>query len=153
MSMVVLRGNHLWIKLGLVFIESPIQKNSKGPNATLTQKKGNIHTQINSHMLKLIFCDSFGKLCNLRQWCHNYPPSTWIYTTNTWPTKNSSNECLGYVHCVWCDDQRPRHLHLEIHVSPKLNMYISTLEWPDEELRESSVFPGEVCVWGMNHCW
>ena len=34
-------------------------------------KEGNISTQIGSQILKALFCDFWGKLCNLRQQCHN----------------------------------------------------------------------------------
>ena len=80
MSKVGLRGNNLEIKLGLFFIKPPPKSSPNYKNATLIPKRGNIPTQINLQILKPLFCNFGGSLYNLRQQCHNYAPSIWIYT-------------------------------------------------------------------------
>ena len=52
---MVLKGNNLEIKLGLVFYQISTQTISKWQNATLVQKKGNITTRISSQILKYYF--------------------------------------------------------------------------------------------------
>ena len=97
MSIVVLRGSNLEIKLGLVFFIKPPLKLSPNEKILPSFKRGyNYGNQLTN--LGTIILWFFGKLCNLRQCCHNYM-SMWkvCTTTNTCPTKNSSRRCLGYV--------------------------------------------------------
>ena len=54
---MVLRGNNLEIKLGLNFWLNLHSNHLQMTNVTLIQKKGNIPTQIGSHILKLLFFD------------------------------------------------------------------------------------------------
>ena len=76
---MVSRSRNLEIESRLDFLSNLHLIILKWQNATLDQKKGNTPTQISSRILKPLFCDSFGKLWNLRQRYHNYTPSTWIY--------------------------------------------------------------------------
>ena len=55
--MVVLRGNNLEIKLGLVFGSNLHSHHLQMTNVTLVQRRGNIPTQINSKILKPLFND------------------------------------------------------------------------------------------------
>ena len=95
---MVLRGNNLEIKFGLVFfIKTPL-KQSSNDKMLPSFKAGAIYLLTSTYKsLKPLFGGFFGKLCNLRQQCHNYTPSTWITPTNTCPTKNSNRRCLGDV--------------------------------------------------------
>ena len=76
---VVSRGSNLEFKLGLVFGWN-LHSNLLRMTICYPCSK-DIPTEINSQILKSLLCDFFfGKLCMLRQQCHNCTPSTWICT-------------------------------------------------------------------------
>ena len=75
-------GPNLEIKLGLVFFIKPPLKSSLNNNKKKSSsfKKKEICLLKWTHKPWTIIFLFFGKLCNLRQWCHNCAPTTWIYT-------------------------------------------------------------------------
>ena len=60
MPIVVLRGNSLEIKLGLVLWSNLHSYHLQMKNCTLIKKRGNIPTQMRSQILKPLFCDFLG---------------------------------------------------------------------------------------------
>ena len=95
---MTLKGNNLKIKLGLVFLSNLHSNQLQMPNITLIQKRDAIHLLKSIHKSwKLFFFSFSGKLCNLRQQCHNCALSTWIYTHQQMSNQNSNGGCLGYV--------------------------------------------------------
>ena len=77
MLVSVMKGNNLEIKLGLVFFLSNLQSNRFQMTKYYPYSKEGQYTYSNQLTnLETIILWFLGKLCNLRQWCYNYTPST-----------------------------------------------------------------------------
>ena len=83
-----------YIRVG--FLIEPSLKPSPNHKMLPSSEKGNIPTKINSQVLNPLFCDFFGKLCNLRQRCRNCDPSTWIYTHQHMSNQKFQQVFRGY---------------------------------------------------------
>jgi hypothetical protein len=99
MLIMVSRGNSLELKLGFGFLIEPPLKSSPidQKNVIVIQKRGNIFSQICSQILEPLCCDVvgsfaiYGNRATITHLPHKFTP------TNTCPTENSNDRCLGYV--------------------------------------------------------
>ena len=86
---MVLRVNNLEIKSGLVFDRTSTPIFCKQQSVALIQKKGIIPTQINSQVLKLLFCDFWRMFAIWGNGATIVRLRLGFTPTNTCPTKNS----------------------------------------------------------------
>ena len=100
MLKVVLRGNNLENKLGLVFGSNLHSNHLQMTKCYLHLKEG--QETFSNHLtnMKTIILRYYGKLWNVRQHCHNYTPSTWIYTHQHISNFNFQRRMFG-ICCVW----------------------------------------------------
>ena len=94
---MVLKATNLEIKFRLVFYGTSTRIISNKKKFSLAQKRGNMHTRINSHILKPLFLDILGSFSNwgstgtITHLLHGFTPII------TCPIKKSDKKCLEYV--------------------------------------------------------
>jgi hypothetical protein len=102
MSIVILRGNILKIKVKLViWLNLHSSSSSSSSSSSLIQKRENIRTHISSQILKLLFCDILGSLAIWGSGATTTHVPHGFTTTNTYPTKNSNSRCKFSRRSLW----------------------------------------------------
>ena len=137
---MVLRGNNLEMKLGLVFLSNPHSSQLQMTKCYPCSKEGQYTYSNQLTKLETIILWFFGKLCNLRQWWHNcatfhidlHPPThvqlkvpvvdVWdmLFLSvmqnfrSSWESfahKDQQQTCLGYAaHKLWRWQILSKHL-------------------------------------------